>query len=81
MDIVEFFGRMPPRNLHTEVSATAAKCLLNRAEDCAASLCMAWRWMREDGVVVTALDDDTGEQLPCGWCGLAAYPLVGERPS
>lgn len=86
MNILEIFGSMPYRNLHTTESATAAKCLLNRAEHCVAEKCMAWRWLRIDGKpVLQAHEELTDENGPLmvgvGWCGMAAYPLIGERPS
>ncbi len=73
-----FQGHMPKRNLHSEDSLAGAMCCYNLTANCLGPKCMAWRWHREDGQMVTYIDDDGIEQ-GMGWCGIAAYPLIGEK--
>jgi hypothetical protein len=76
VNINDLFGSMPSSNLQTADSATSAKCLMNRSEHCVADKCMAWRWLRRNNAHVRVTDDD-GVDVGVGWCGLAAWPDIG----
>jgi hypothetical protein len=44
--------------------------------------CMAWRWMRhEDGELAGVVERHHGEleEVPIGWCGLVAFPSIGQK--
>jgi len=72
------YGWMPRKNLHFEETLAGGQCCMNLTAGCIGPKCMAWRWLWDEDKQATYTDDD-GIEKGVGWCGLAAYPLIGRK--